>query len=30
MKTITRLMINEFKIDQLGYDFMGYSINKQN
>lgn len=30
MKTITRLMIREFKIDDLGYDFMGYSINKKN
>lgn len=30
MKTVTRLMIREFKIDDLGYDFMGYSINKKN
>lgn len=30
MKTITRLMIREFKIDDLGFDFMGYSINKKN
>ena len=28
MKEITKLMINEFKIKQLGYDFMGYSLNK--
>lgn len=28
MKYITKLMINEFKIKQLGYDFMGYSLQK--
>ena len=28
MKEITKLMISEFKIKQLGYDFMGYSLNK--
>ena len=28
MKEITRLMINEFKIKQLGYDFMGYCLQK--
>ena len=26
MREITKLMINEFKIKQLGYDFMGYSL----
>ena len=28
MKQLTRLMIDEFKIKQLGYDFMGYSLQK--
>lgn len=28
MKQVTKLMINEFKINQLGYDFMGYSLQK--
>lgn len=28
MKEITKLMINEFKIKELGYDFMGYSLQK--
>lgn len=28
MKEVTKLMINEFKIEQLGYDFMGYSLQK--
>lgn len=28
MKQVTKLMINEFKIKQLGYDFMGYSLQK--
>lgn len=28
MKEVTKLMINEFKIKQLGYDFMGYHLNK--
>lgn len=29
MKEITRLMINEYKIKQLGYDFMGYCLQKK-
>jgi hypothetical protein len=28
MKEVTKLMINEFKIKQLGYDFMGYTLQK--
>lgn len=28
MKDVTKLMINEFKIKQLGFDFMGYSLRK--
>ena len=28
MKEITKLMIDEFKIKQLGYDFMGYNPQK--
>ena len=28
MKEITKLMINEFHIDRLNYDFMGYSLQK--
>lgn len=28
MKEITKLMIREFKIKELGYDFMGYSLRK--
>lgn len=28
MKQITRLMIDEFNINQLGYDFMGFSLQK--
>ena len=28
MKQVTKLMINEFKIKQLGYDFMGYRLQK--
>ena len=28
MKEIVKLMINDFKIKQLGYDFMGYRFNK--
>lgn len=28
MKEITKLMINEFKIEQLGMDFMGFSLQK--
>ncbi|MDD5888295.1 MAG: hypothetical protein PUC82_02270 [bacterium] len=28
MAKITEIMIREFKILELGYDFMGYSLNK--
>ena len=28
MKEVTKLMINEFKIKELGYDFMGYCLQK--
>lgn len=28
MREVTRLMIDEFKIKELGYDFMGYHLNK--
>ena len=28
MKQITKLMINEFKIKELGFDFMGYELQK--
>ena len=28
MKEVTKLMINEFKIKELGYDFMSYSLKK--
>lgn len=28
MKQVTKLMIKEFKIKQIGYDFMGYSLQK--
>lgn len=28
LKEVTKLMINEFKLKELGHDFMGYSINK--
>lgn len=28
MREVTRLMINEFKIKELGYDFMGYSLQR--
>ena len=28
MRQVTKLMINEFHIDRLGYDFMGYSLQK--
>ena len=28
MKGITKLMINEFKIKQLGYDFMGFAVDR--
>jgi hypothetical protein len=29
IKEITKLMINEFKIKKLGYDFMGYQLQKR-
>ena len=28
MKQVTKLMIKEFKIKELGYDFMGFHLNK--
>ena len=28
MKQVTKLMIRDYKIKQLGHDFMGYSLNK--
>lgn len=28
MKEVTKLMINEFKLRELGYDFMGYHLQK--
>ncbi len=28
MKEVTKLLINDFKIKQLNYDFMGYSLQK--
>lgn len=28
MKEVTQLMIKEFKLRELGYDFMGYHLNK--
>lgn len=28
MKEVTKLMINEFKIKELGYDFMGFQLQK--
>lgn len=28
MKEVTKLMIRDYKIKQLGYDFMGYHLNK--
>ena len=28
MKHVTKMMINEFKIQELGYDFMGYHLNQ--
>lgn len=28
MKQVTKLMINEFHIDRLNYDFMGYSLER--
>ena len=29
MKQVTKLMINEFKIKQLGFDFMGFELQKK-
>lgn len=29
MKYVSRLMVNEFKMKQLGYDFMGYKFDKE-
>ena len=29
MKQVTKLMIREFNIKKLGYDFMGYTLNKK-
>ena len=29
MREVTNLMINEFKIKRLGYDFMGYSLQRR-
>lgn len=29
MKPVTKLLINNFKIEELGYDFMGYSLHKK-
>ena len=28
IKAVTKLMVNEFKIKKLGYDFMGYEVKK--
>ena len=28
MKEVTKLLINDFKIKQLNYDFMGYSLQR--
>ena len=28
MKEITKIMVNDFKIMKLGYDFMGYKVNR--
>lgn len=28
MKSVTKLMINKYKIMELGYDFMGYSVHQ--
>ena len=30
MKQVTKLLVNDFKLKQLGYDFMGYSLQKEN
>lgn len=30
MKPVTNLMINEFKIKELGYDFMGFNFSRTN
>ena len=29
MKAITKLLINKYHIDELGYDFLGYSLQKK-
>lgn len=29
MKEVTKLMVNKFKIMELGYDFMGYKLSKK-
>lgn len=29
MKEITKIMINDFKIIKLGYDFLGYKVNRK-
>ena len=29
MKEVTKLMINDFKIMKLGYDFLGYKVNRK-
>ena len=29
MKEITKIMINDFKIMKLGYDFLGYKVNRK-
>lgn len=29
MREVTKLMINDFKIRELGYDFLGYKINRK-
>lgn len=29
MKEITKIMINDFKIMKLGYDFLGYNVNRK-
>lgn len=29
MKEVTKLLINDFKIKQLNYDFMGYSLQRE-
>lgn len=29
MRPVTKLLINDFKIEELGFDFMGYSLHKK-